>query len=90
MENKRASRRIRKARIVPDTPTELWQELETCANQLAALSQTFSAVSVAASAGTAAIGPRTLFVPCTELLRLSRKLDDITNRLYPFIEKGVE
>lgn len=90
MKNEKLQAKIRTPQIVPDTYADLWQELEHCANQLAALSQTISAISVAASAGAAAIGPRTLYLPCTELLRLSHKLDDVTNRLYPFSEKVVK
>lgn len=65
--------------------------LEVLSNDLEAITQTLSAISLTAdSGGTIRIGSRALFHPCTTLLRITNDLKELTDRLYAFVGKEAE
>ncbi len=67
----------------------LLNELEFCTQEIAAVSQTFSAISVAAASNTFTVGPQTLFVPCTALMQLANRMDELYNKAAAlFKQKG--
>lgn len=64
-------------------------ELENCAQEIAAVQQTFSAISVAAASDTFTIGPQTLLIPCTTLMQIANRMDELYDKATAlFAQKG--
>lgn len=64
-------------------------ELENCAQEIAAVSQTFSAISVAAASDSFTVRPQTLLIPCTSLMQLANRMDELYNKAAAlFKQKG--
>lgn len=72
-----------------DDQHEFLLELDSCAQEIAAVQQTFSAISVAAASDTFTIGPQTLLIPCTTLMQIANRMDELCNKAAAlFKQKG--
>ena len=76
-------------RIARKKRNEIACKLEMLSNDLEAATQTLNAICVAVGGNdTVPVGPRALFCPCKELIRISNELKELTDKVYQVIDEG--